>query len=120
MTTEKVTVPREVAEALDRIDSGRVTVDMALVFHTNDALIGENAPLQTLTIGDLARALIVGYEVEKTPEEKVREYYTEIAVKRDGAKFQDDVISAVRYEHMRMAIRETLDLLGIKIGGVND
>ncbi|OJT65468.1 hypothetical protein BFP49_09485 [Bacillus licheniformis] len=59
--------------------------------------------LSPLTI---VAALINGYEVEKTPEEKVREYYESHG-------------GSPSAEERKAAIRETLYKLGIKIEGVN-
>jgi hypothetical protein len=54
----------------------------------------------------LVRAIVIGYTVEQSPEEKVREYYEMYAHRGlDG--------------HYRAAITQTLDILGIKIEGVN-
>jgi len=49
----------------------------------------------------LAQTLIIGYEVEQTPEENVTEYY------KNGGHIE------------RIVVRETLNRLGIKIEGVN-
>ncbi len=112
MTNEKVTLPREVAEALTECERNYISADITLIFHAQNGLIGKYAPLQTLTISELASALINGYEVEKSPEEKVREYY----VKTNEA-VADTQQAAFLGE--RLGIKSTLDLLGIKIGGVN-
>lgn len=53
------------------------------------------------------KALVNGYEVEETPEDKVRYYYMKQS--RIG-----DLIDSTDY-----AIRHVLDLLGIKIEGIN-
>ncbi|TWM68763.1 DUF1642 domain-containing protein [Bacillus licheniformis] len=66
----------------------------------------EYSGINTIDIMTLAAALINGYEVEKTPEEKVREFYES----HGGSP------SAME---RKAAIRETLYKLGIKIEGVN-
>ncbi|WP_060210224.1 hypothetical protein [Sporosarcina koreensis] len=104
--TEKITVTREVAEALAECERNYISTDITLLLHAQRGLTGKYAPLQTLTIGDLAAAMINGYEVEKTPEEMVREYYGEY----DGT--YGDI-------YRRRGIRTTLDMLGIKVEGVN-
>ncbi|MCY9372652.1 hypothetical protein [Bacillus haynesii] len=72
--------------------------------------------LNELDFMTLAAALINGYEVEKTPEEKVREYYEELCDEFDCAYWSSDEI---KYLCKKQAVRETLDKLGIKIEGVN-
>ncbi|MED0759107.1 hypothetical protein P4S93_18305 [Aneurinibacillus thermoaerophilus] len=64
-------------------------------------------PLNHLDVETFARAVIVGYEVEMTPEEKVREKYESV----DPWETYGNAY--------RQAIRDTLNILGIKIEGVN-
>ena len=66
----------------------------------------EYSGINTIDIMTLAAALINGYEVEKTPEEKVREFYESHG-------------GSPSAEERKAAIRETLYKLGIKIEGVN-
>ncbi|MBG9882737.1 hypothetical protein OIO07_03365 [Bacillus paralicheniformis] len=65
----------------------------------------------------LAAALINGYEVEKTPEEKVREYYAANYQRHEQSmpRSKDDFYTSGVAE----GVRNTLDSLGIKIEGVN-
>ncbi|MFT4448705.1 hypothetical protein ACMXZI_15510 [Bacillus subtilis] len=58
-----------------------------------------------------------GYEIEKTPEEKLREYYESLWSDYCDS---DDPFIEVACESARAAVKETLNLLGIKIEGVND
>ncbi|MCY8738889.1 hypothetical protein [Bacillus haynesii] len=76
----------------------------------------EYSGINTIDIMTLAAALINGYEVEKAPEEKVREYYEEIIRDKEGAFDYEEQLS---YENMSHAVRETLNRLGIQIEGVN-
>lgn len=64
-----------------------------------------------------ATALVNGYEVEKTPEEKVREYYATNYQRHEQSlpRSKDDFYTSGVAE----GVRSTLDLLGIKIEGVN-
>jgi hypothetical protein len=57
----------------------------------------------------LARALINGYEVEQTPEDKVRDRY-EFYISCEDRKERGRA----------MGIKEALDILGKQIKGVND
>jgi len=66
----------------------------------------EYSGINTIDIMTIAAALINGYEVEKTPEEKVREYYESYGGSPSAMEWKE-------------AVQDTLDLLGIKIEGVN-
>jgi len=66
----------------------------------------EYSGINTIDIMTIAAALINGYEVEKTPEEKVREYYESYGGSPSAMERKE-------------AVQDTLDLLGIKIEGVN-
>ena len=79
-----------------------------------DGILG--GEFEDLDLMTLAAALINGYEVEKTPEEKVREYYEELCDEFDCAYWSSDEI---KYLCKKQAVRETLDKLGMKIEGVN-
>ncbi|MCY7954718.1 hypothetical protein MOB72_08120 [Bacillus licheniformis] len=76
----------------------------------------EYSGINTIDIMTLAAALINGYEVDKTPEEKVREYYEDLCDEFDRAYWSSDEL---KYLCKKQAVRETLDKLGIKIEGVN-
>ncbi|MGM0815358.1 MAG: hypothetical protein ACQEUO_07520 [Bacillota bacterium] len=58
----------------------------------------------------LAAALINGYEVADSPEEKLQEYYVEALHTARDETTGHDIQDAIRY---------TLETLGIKIEGVN-
>lgn len=67
--------------------------------------VGKYAILRDVPNDRIMGAMIRGYDVEKTPEEKVRGYY------RGISDFSD--------KHPRAVVREVLDLLDIKMPGVN-
>ena len=106
MNNAKITVPANVATAI------RFFTDLADTKHEAFADIlslGYESERSQLILchfdGNydlLMEALICGYEVEKSPEEKVREYYNVL-------------ITA----NPKYAVQHTLDLLGIKVKGVN-
>lgn len=77
----------------------------------------EYSGINTIDIMTLASALINGYEVEKTPEEKVREYYEKLCDGYDRAQFHED---KGKYLLMKRSVRRTLDALGVQIAGIND
>ncbi|WP_144482242.1 hypothetical protein [Bacillus pumilus] len=75
------------------------------------------AVLNDLSRVSLAAALINGYEISKSPEEKVREYYKANYAKHEKSKpYSDDDYYTTG---VSAGISRTLDLLGIKIEGVN-
>jgi hypothetical protein len=59
--------------------------------------------INTIPLEDLIHALYVGYEVYITPEEQLREYFQDIPAR----------------EGKRIVIREVLDILDIRIEGIN-
>ncbi|MDQ0154982.1 hypothetical protein [Robertmurraya andreesenii] len=63
----------------------------------------------------LMSALVNGYEIEKTPEDAVKEYFKkceELRLKSTGTEYQI-------YLAKSTTIKTTLTFLGIKIEGVN-
>ncbi|QAR52091.1 hypothetical protein BAE_04455 [Bacillus aerophilus] len=68
---------------------------------------------------ELADALINGYEIEKSPEQKVRYYYEYLEKRYGEVREKGDVQARLTFTSMMTGVRETLDLLGIKIEGVN-
>lgn len=89
--------------------------------HANDdrEWYGECAPLNHLDTLTLAAALINGYKVEATPEEKVRDYYEHIKRSRDERHVAGDIEAKRHNVGVLTGIRNTLDIFGIKIEGVN-
>lgn len=75
------------------------------------------AVLNDLSRVSLAAALINGYEIVMTPEEKVRAYYEYNYAEHEKSKpFSDEDYYTAGVSN---GIRQTLDHLGIKIEGVN-
>jgi hypothetical protein len=121
----KVTLPKEVAEAIEELRAnGWSNSTIAATTLNTDAIYHSSykstfAILYPYFIGerkedDLLTALVNGYEVEQTPEEKVREYYEKLEEHKNWTIFED-----VPLGEMQGAVIKTLDLLGIKISGVN-
>lgn len=77
------------------------------------------AVLNNLSRVSLAAALINGYEIKKTPEEKVRDYYEYLEKRYGGACEKEDVQALLNFTSMMNGVRGTLEHLGIKIEGVN-
>lgn len=120
MTNEitKVELPREVIEA---IESMREVWEDTMIFYKSreyDIISGTHKNKNAMeTIreyfrdrgDDLMRALVVGYTEEISPEEKIRLLYEMV-----GDPYEEYDCGA------RRGIIETLDYLGIKIGGINE
>lgn len=112
MTNEKVMVTKEVADAIEVSVKNDISVRTMLRHNVHGDLYGVYAPLQTMGVDDLAKALLIGYEVEKSPEEKVAEYLAE------AEDFRADATDGNYYEFCNgriVGIKQTLDILGIKI-----
>ena len=60
----------------------------------------------------IINALINGYEIELTPEEKVAEYFSSIKVHYEKYRFDRDSAKLT-------AVKDILAILGIKIEGIN-
>ncbi|MBO0602758.1 hypothetical protein I2483_13905 [Sporosarcina sp. E16_3] len=117
MTNAKVTLPREVVEAIELSKSqGDVERMVAIVAEKDPIGYERFATIMRLDLFTLMKALVNGYEVEKSPEEKVREYYNAKGSKR---RFADQYDRGYAYGILE-GIERTLDLLGIEIGGDND
>ncbi|MED2979534.1 hypothetical protein P4284_23005 [Bacillus swezeyi] len=118
---KKPVITKEQADALILLQAD-ITDSAILEFYVGDSLAvrdPRNRCLYDLDILTLAAALINGYEVEKTPEEKIREYYEE-AQRRCKARSETGDIEGLRYNAGRgYGVVDTLDILGIKIEGVN-
>jgi hypothetical protein len=118
----KVTLPREVAEAINFLRNKIGVTNFGIIagIAEGDRGYDEWATVEQYASDKpdtLLEALVNEYEVEKSPEEleaerrgKVKRYYENIKDASNG----DDLYDAQAY-----AIESTLDLLGIKIEGVN-
>lgn len=125
---EKVKISRELTEALEFLqNNGESASDIILEFADRESARHEvyvderfNNAYKLIfkhfeVIADLAAALINGYEIEETPEEKVANIYWK---KRELC----NTTKAIKWEHDAYAngIMFTLETLGIKIKGLND
>jgi hypothetical protein len=128
---EKVILPRDVAEAIDTYlaEFGKEALIIAACSIVDDpennSWISKYQALNEISVLDLMSALVNGYTIEKSPEEKVREYYEELKEQRElaskGSLFSSMEIS--RYHRLTskmVSVRHTLNLLGITIEGIND
>lgn len=113
MTNEKITLPRGVSESIERLRSKGYT-DAHIVHDIERGISSEVLNeyfYDKASPDDLMRALVIGYEVERTPEERLRDYYEYLQ------RIKSDSI----YDDLRAeAVEETLDILGITVEGIND
>ncbi|MEQ6855361.1 hypothetical protein AAHH17_12845 [Lysinibacillus capsici] len=112
---DKVKVSQDVADALDYVTrnfSNKAIID-AHVRCPNGWHMDENKALKGLDLDFLCQALYKGYTAEKTPEEKVLEYFNTYKNKiLNGTATPIDELVA-------RSIETTCILLNAKIKGVN-
>ncbi len=125
MTNEKVVVTKEVAEAIKELKAKYGVY--GTLHHVHGAITRE--PEMTvkrwveessgISYDTLAEILINGYEVEKSPEDKVREYYEKCRLNYIEADDKRLFSQAEYLNGQSTGISLTLEILGIKIEGVN-
>lgn len=113
--TTKVTLPAEVAAAIESYVSQYGREDLLSQMFAEGDWGKTYEALNTVTPLEVAAALINGYEIAKTPEEELRDYYTGRQVAAAMAGEYEDV----KYNAEMDGIRRTLSVLGIQIKGVN-
>jgi uncharacterized protein YaaR (DUF327 family) len=126
----RVTLPREVAEAIENVRKRLGWTDEVILHktYTNGweaewaEVLNENGDENKAFL--IAQALVNGYEIEKSPEEleaerkeKVREYFDSIHERLYSEELSREQRFALNSE--LYAVVKTLDLLDIKIPGVN-
>ncbi len=120
----KVTIPREVAEAIEELRNAGMS-NWAIIAIANDPseysyvidekCLGEYSTTLSRFKGDkLLVALVNGYEIEQTPEERLRDIFIDAANERLSAMSGGEY-----YVGMMDGIRTALNTLGIKIVGIN-
>lgn len=121
MSNGKVTVSKEVADAIEkaRKEYGDRQI-LEVAFDPNNGWeTGGAKPLNDVDPMLLAIALVNGYEVERTPYDQLREYY------ESNSAWVEDPGSYVPTERQRFigrnqGVLKTLKILGITVEGVND
>lgn len=106
---KKIKLPREITEAIEDLRVEGYT-DTQIVYDVESGKGNRTLNDYFFDVGtpdDLMQALVNGYEVEKTPEEMVREFYESLNT------------SEVWEPKKRDGVEQTLNILGIKIGGIN-
>ncbi|MGR6115866.1 DUF1642 domain-containing protein [Aeribacillus composti] len=118
--SEKVLLPREVAEDIERLRkkgcSNFTIVRLAFEAYSDYSTIRKWAfDINGRGTPDLLmKALVNGYEIEETPEEKLRQYYSDV-YEQYNELFKSDS----RLYGVLEGIENTLDILGIEIPGIN-
>jgi Protein of unknown function (DUF1642) len=121
----RVILPREVAEAIEKIreKGGRNYAIIRAAIKLSEASTEEKVISDWVAenfqdnLDALIIALVNGYEIEKSPEDKVREYYEEMR-----EVFKSTIDGSYDEEYLRgimHGVVKTLNLLGIKVPGVN-
>jgi len=108
---EKVKLPREVCQALDEAKFIHPTSNYTIVARTFDEewRTPETKILNSIDTDTIMQALVLGYEVENTAEEKVKNLYLKSALSSN--------ICEKRYCD---GIRDTLKAYGIKYDWMAD
>jgi DNA integrity scanning protein DisA with diadenylate cyclase activity len=127
MNANKITVPPSVASAIRHYVN---LADTKTEAFTDILSLGYEAERSEIILrhfdhdyDELMEALICGYEVEKSPEEKVAEYYEYVKSERESLQGYSTLEirqQSEKYRTTELAIKNTLDLLGVTIAGVND
>ncbi|MFD2868503.1 hypothetical protein ACFSY7_08325 [Kurthia populi] len=116
--TEKLKVSREVADAIEYLGKVGCAFEEAMESHVSTGWSNFSdervIALGGLTSKELATALIVGYEVEMTPHERIMKAYNAAKRTKNGS------FASCYHSGVMAGITTALDTLGIKIKGVND
>ncbi len=110
---EKVKVSREVAKELEQVKQPSV-----VVFKVASLPDECKERFGNLTFDELIRALYIGYEIEETPAEKLKDLFGKLAdydISGDGNR-----VACVSYSTEQQAILQALEILNIKVKGVNE
>lgn len=83
--------------------------------HAHGLIAPENQCLNELSVLDMARCLLIGYEVEMTEEEKLLEAFNGFPAVTGGRWVQSENMAA-----FRDGMITTLNVLGKKVPGINE
>lgn len=120
---EKVTLPKNVADSIGWLRGHQkyTNYDILQRLIEREFTNGHHAECirDYIVLDDgfdkLLQALVNGYVVEQTPEDKVREMFSEAVTQEVECAGK----LSLWWEGRRMTIIDTLDALGIKLSGVN-
>lgn len=122
---KKIKVSREVADAIETLGRARDEIGLSVndQLHLHAERIWkstERAPLNELSLEEFATALIVGYEVEMTPHQKIAKEYADAEQERLAGLDLEDTCLIYQNLGIEMGIEFTLNALGVVVEGVND
>ncbi|QAW36561.1 hypothetical protein [Bacillus licheniformis] len=112
----KPVITKEQADALLGLYVEEWSEEDVLEYHVTREWTDQFSPLNDLDTMTIAAALINGYEVEKTPEEKVREFYQRYDC--DSRMYPAEMY--FRAKEIQRIIKCTLNYLGVQVAGIND
>ncbi|SDX64459.1 hypothetical protein [Salimicrobium album] len=115
----KVTLTKQQAEALQSmLRDGCEKENVIKFLAREDKFVSEvHEPLNNMPILEIAAAIINGYDVEQTPEEKLKDYYDEHNIDNF---INDDFSGPINVaKGRRDGILKTLAVLDIEIEGIN-
>ena len=124
MEQVKIKLPKEVASSMkffiddcqfSKYAMMRIFLNGSKSDHCIDGACLENYAVENYEV--LLQALVNGYEVEETPEDKVREYFTKTLSKANSLELSD--LNSKFFAGEYKGITNTLFLLNIKIEGIN-
>ena len=110
----KVELTREQADAIKILKGSNTSMTEEIEFHISvregygNRWLNRYDSLNELTIEEFTIAVLVGYEVKKTPEEELYQYYTT----HNNSFYQTD-------KTMAKGIKKALEILDIKVEGIN-
>ena len=124
---DKVKITREAGEALDRIkevsqgNTEEMYLRLGSILYNQAAIIEDKEffrPLYKCKAPDLFNALQYGYEVEQTPQENLKAIYDKVSKK--CREPEDELDDRTYHDGFQQGIFTTLEVLKIKVSGVND
>jgi hypothetical protein len=100
---KKVMLTKAEVEALESAVRNSDDDKQSIVaWKVTDLFTHDEEPLNRMPLETIIKALYVGYEIEQSPEDLARDFYNSVVIHGNG--------------HI---IRHTLNLLNIKISGIN-
>jgi hypothetical protein len=110
------------AEALKEYRMFKKTNEEAIEYYikNNKTWVMGFEPLKDMGLEKFCQAVICGYEIEKTPAQRLKEWYDqEVQMETRQSKsiwYNGTMQTPISYPR---AIKKTLDILGIQIEGIN-
>ena len=106
---EKAKVNKEVFDALENwieVYGKRLNLALDVIYKHKGFYSKEYLALNSLSVEEICKCFMIGYELEETPEEELARYYN-----MESENIMDDVFNS--------GIRCALNTLGIQIKGIN-